>query len=83
MTVGENHDSMPTPDGKYALLTLREPIKIAIEEGTKTITDGALQVYDVNAKKLIGKSVSVCDACHGGMAIKESAILCGMDGNFN
>jgi hypothetical protein len=83
MTAGENHDSMPTPDGKYALLTLRQPLKIAIEEGTKTITDGALQVYDVTAKKLIGKSVSVCDACHGGMAIKESAVICGLDGNFN
>lgn len=83
MTLGENHDAMPLPDGKYALITLRQALKIGIEEGTKTITDGTVQVYDMTAKKLIGKPVSVCDSCHAGMAIKESAILCGLDGNFN
>jgi hypothetical protein len=33
MTAGENHDAMPTPDGKYALLTLRQALKIGIGKG--------------------------------------------------
>jgi len=82
MTAGENHDVMPTPDGKYAILTLREAIKVNIDEGTKTITDGALQVYDMTSRKLVGKSVSVCNGCHAGIGITETAILCGMDGNL-
>ncbi|RJQ53435.1 MAG: hypothetical protein C4526_06625 [Nitrospiraceae bacterium] len=82
ITGGENHDAMPTPDGKYAMLTLRQPVTVKIEEGTKTVTDGTLQIYDIDAKKLVGKPVSVCNTCHGDMGIKESAILCGLDGNL-
>ncbi|RJQ23231.1 MAG: hypothetical protein C4560_00720 [Nitrospiraceae bacterium] len=82
ITGGENHDVMPTPDGKYAVLTLRQPLNVKIEEGTKTITDGTLQVYDMEAKKLVGKSVSACNACHEKMGISASAILCGLDGNL-
>ncbi|MBI5740965.1 MAG: hypothetical protein HZA16_09605 [Nitrospirae bacterium] len=82
MSAGENHDVMPTPDGKYAIVTLRAPVNVGIEEGSKTITDGTLQVYDMDTKKLVGKSVSVCVACHGKMEIKETSILCGLDGNL-
>ncbi len=82
MTGGENHDVMPTPDGKYAVLTLRQPLNIKIEEGTKTITDGTLQVYDMEAKKLVGKTVSACHACHENMGITAGAVLCGLDGNL-
>ncbi len=79
---GENHDAMPTPDGKYALLTLRQPVKVKLDEGTKTITDGSVQLYDIAAKKVVGKPASTCLKCHEDMQISESAILCGLDGNF-
>jgi hypothetical protein len=82
MTNGENHDSMPTPDGKYALLTLRQPIKVKLDEGSKDITDGSIQLYDMTAKKIVGKPASTCRKCHEDMHIDESAILCGIDGNF-
>ncbi|OGR07438.1 MAG: hypothetical protein A2511_04795, partial [Deltaproteobacteria bacterium RIFOXYD12_FULL_50_9] len=75
---GEAHDFMPTPDAKYALLTLRQKAKDF--EG-KDSTDGTLQLYDVEAKKLVGKPVSVCFACHIENKIGK-AILCGMDANW-
>jgi len=80
MTPGENHDAMPTPDGKYALLTLRQKINIPATEDT--IVDGTLQLYDLKAKKMVGEPVSVCYACHKDMGIKGNAILCGIDGNL-
>lgn len=88
---GENHDLMPTPDGKYALLTLRTnataigPDGKAIEKDGKpvAIKDGALQLYDAGSNKLIGKPASVCIACHKGMGLADkTAILCGMDANY-
>ncbi|MBI5847121.1 MAG: hypothetical protein HZB31_04100 [Nitrospirae bacterium] len=87
MTVGQNHDAMPTPDGKYAVLTLRTNTEGCDADGKaipgKTITDGTLQVYDVEARKVIGKPVSVCVDCHKGIGLGDkSAILCGIDGNW-
>lgn len=82
LTDGENHDAMPTPDGKYALLTLRQPVKVKLDEGTKTVTDGSVQLYDIAAKKVVGKPASTCLKCHEDMKITESAVLCGLDGNF-
>jgi len=89
---GENHDVMPSPDGKYALLTLRtaetegcDPEgKPVMKEGKPLkITDGVLALYDSGAKKLVGKSVSVCFACHKGMGKGDkNAILCGLDANW-
>lgn len=76
---GENHDVMPTPDGKYAVLTMRETIKN--KEG-KEITDGTLLLYDMTAKKVVGKSSSVCYKCHEDMTIMASSVLCGIDGNW-
>jgi hypothetical protein len=70
MVTGENHDAMPTPDGKYGVLTLRD------------ITDGKIQLYDMEAKKLVGKSVSTCNTCHEKIGITSSAALCGIDGNW-
>ena len=70
MKDGENHDDLPTPDGKYAVMTLRMPGKLM---------DGALQLYDISTNKIIGKPVSVCNACHTkwvGHAI--NAPLCGI-----
>lgn len=89
---GENHDVMPSPDGKYALLTLRtadsegcDPEGKPIMKDGKPlkITDGVLALYDAGAKKLVGKSVSVCFACHKGMGKGDkNAILCGLDANW-
>jgi hypothetical protein len=71
---GEAHDMMPTPDAKYAILPLREKVG--------DVTDGTLALYDVQAKKLVGNTVSVCLACHNDMGISGNAILCGMDANY-
>lgn len=79
MTEGENHDAVPTPDGKYAILTIRT--KVPNAEG-KTITDGMLQLYDVQAMKLVGKPVSTCYACHHDADVEGNATLCGADVNW-
>lgn len=76
---GECHDVMPTADGKFAVLTMRETVKN--KEG-KDVTDGTLLLYDMTAKKVVGKSSSVCFKCHDGMGIAGSAVLCGIDGNW-
>jgi len=82
--IGENHDVQPTPDGKYALLTLRTSDSVACDaEGKpmpdKKITDGVLQLYDAGAKKLVGKAASVCFGCHREMGKGDkNAILCGL-----
>lgn len=88
-TAGENHDVMPTPDGKYAILTIRngkteacdaEGKPIMKEGKNVNITDGQIQLYDADAKKLVGKSVSTCFGCHKGMGLGDkTAILCGLD----
>lgn len=75
---GENHDIMPTPDGKYAVMTLREKAKDY--EGNDSV-DGTLLLYDIEARKTVGSSASVCFACHKGEGIGK-AILCGVDGNW-
>lgn len=92
-TAGENHDLMPTPDGKYALLTIRdkntqgcdaEGKPVMDKEGKPVvITDGMLQLYDFGAKKIVGKPDSVCFGCHKSMGIGDkAAILCGLDANY-
>ncbi len=90
---GQNHDVMPTPDGKYALLTLRtsdvagcdpEGKPVMDKEGKPLkITDGTLLLYDAGAKGFIGKPVSVCFDCHKKMGKGDkNAILCGLDANY-
>ena len=85
---GENHDVQPTPDGKYALLTLRTADTTGCDpEGKPTpdkkITDGTLLLYDAGAKKLVGKPVSVCFDCHKNMGKGDkNAILCGLSANY-
>ncbi len=84
---GQNHDVMPTPDGKYALLTLRTTTAAVGADGKaiegKTITDGTLMLYDADAKKLVGKPTSTCLGCHQNMALGDkNAILCGLDANY-
>jgi hypothetical protein len=85
---GENHDVMPTPDGKFALLTLRTSDTSSCDEKgnpipDKKITDGSLLLYDATAHALVGKPVSVCFACHkdAGKGDKN-AVLCGIAARF-
>jgi hypothetical protein len=75
---GEAHDIMPTPDGKYAVITLREKAKDF--EGNDSV-DGTVLLYDIEARKTVGKTASVCFACHKGEGIGK-AILCGLDANW-
>jgi hypothetical protein len=82
--LGENHDVQPTPDAKYALLTLRTADTTGCDpEGKPTpdkkITDGVLALYDAGAKKLVGKPTSVCFGCHKDMGKGDkNAVLCGL-----
>ena len=76
---GENHDIIPTPDGKYAVMTLRETVK---NSAGKEIKDGTLMLYDVEARKTIGGTTSVCYGCHKDNDMQENAILCGLDANW-
>ncbi|MFH7319112.1 hypothetical protein ACHHRT_00720 [Desulfurivibrio sp. D14AmB] len=77
---GEAHDFMPTPDGKYGIFAVRNKVFSAADEGD--VTDGSLALYDVQAKKMVGEVTSVCLACHKMMGKSGSAILCGIDANW-
>ena len=85
------HDAMPTPDGKFALLTVRTVTagcdvegKPIVKEGKGVdITDGTVMFYDFSAKKMSDKQVSVCLGCHKGMGLGDkNAVLCGIDSNY-
>lgn len=84
----QNHDAIFTPDDRYVVLTVRtkvlspdckDPENPASDEYTM---DGQLRLYDVQAKKLVGKPTSVCLACHNEEGIEQHAVLCGLDANF-
>ncbi len=84
---GQIHDAMPTPDGKYGILTIRNAASAIDPQGNpipgKNITDGTLKFYDFDAKRITGKAVSTCQACHKGIGLGDrNAILCGIDGNW-
>lgn len=78
---GQVHDILPTPDGKYAVLTVRM-LAIAPGAETKEATDGFIMLYDFDNRKLAGKPTSTCMACHRSLDVaqKKSAVLCGVDG---
>ena len=59
-------------------MTLREKAKDFKDEDS---TDGTILLYDIEARKTVGKSESVCFACHKGEGIGK-AILCGLDANW-
>ena len=86
--LGENHDVQPTPDGKYAILTLRTADVVGCDPAgkptpDKKVTDGTLALYDAGAKKLVGKTTSVCFGCHKDMGKGDkNAILCGLATTF-
>lgn len=86
------HDAIFTPDGKYIIATSRsknvfpdcaDPIHPKPDE---YLMDGHLKLYDVEAKKFIGKSTSTCLACHdeelGRGEDAVHAVLCGLDVNW-
>lgn len=84
---GQNHDVMPTPDNKYAVLTVRTITEGYDADGKaipgKNITDGVFMLYDADAKQIVGKSASTCLACHKGMGLGDkSSILGGVDGSW-
>ena len=88
----ETHDAIFTPDGKYVIATSRTK---AVLPDCKTPDapvdgewrmDGQLKLYDVEAKKFVGKPTSACLSCHdkeiGTDAGAPHAVLCGLDVNF-
>lgn len=90
--LNETHDAIFTPDGKYVIATTRTK---AILPGCKTPEkpaegewrmDGQLKLYDVAARKFIGKPTSSCLACHdtelGTDEDAPHAVLCGLDVNW-
>ncbi len=70
---GENHDVMPTPDGKYALLALR------YKNGTETQNTSGLQLYNIQTGQYgaVGNPVNTCGGCHNDTV---AHVTCGIDG---
>jgi DNA-binding beta-propeller fold protein YncE len=87
------HDAIFTPDSKYVVATSRTKRIINMDDcedpnkpkKDEFLMDGHFKLYDVAAKKFIGKSASVCLACHDEELGTEDdavhAVLCGLDGN--
>jgi hypothetical protein len=82
MVDGQNHDAMSTPDSKYGILTIRKPISTTETPEGKSITDGMIALYDIEARTMIGEPVSVCYGCHKDIGLGGNAILCGLDANL-
>ena len=79
-TYFENHDAMPTTDGKYAIYTLRTKPHTGADASKK---DGELWLYDLTNNKKIGVGVSVCNDCHiSQLGAPRDATLCGIDGKL-
>ncbi|MEN8256738.1 MAG: hypothetical protein ABFS09_02645 [Thermodesulfobacteriota bacterium] len=89
----ETHDAMFTPDDKYVVVTSRTKAIFAedCQDRTKPapdeyLMDGQLKLYDVKAKKFVGKATSVCLACHdeeiGAGEDGVHAVLCGLDAEY-
>lgn len=89
----QTHDAMFTPDDRYIVATSRTKAIYAddCQDRTKPgpdeyLMDGELKLYDVKAKKFIGKATSVCLACHekeiGAGEDGVHAVLCGLDGEY-
>jgi hypothetical protein len=70
----ENHDVMTTPDGRYAILSLR------FKHSSSEQQDSGLQLYDIANKATIGDPVGVCSRCHS--AATTARKTCGIDGSL-
>jgi len=84
------HDAIFTPDGNYIVATSRSK---RVHEGIECenpdkpakgefLMDGQLKLYDVQNKKWLGKSTSVCLSCHDNEDLESHAVLCGIDANW-
>jgi hypothetical protein len=73
-----SYDIIPTPDGKYAVMALREKTKDSA--GNNSI-DGTILLYDIENRKTVGQTESVCFACHKGN-VPGKAFLGGLDANW-
>ncbi|PLX50199.1 MAG: hypothetical protein C0613_05270 [Desulfobulbaceae bacterium] len=89
----QTHDAMFTPDDRYIVATSRTKSIYAddCQDRSKPgpdeyLMDGELKLYDVKAKKFIGKATSVCLACHdkeiGSGDEGVHAVLCGLDAEY-
>lgn len=75
----ENHDVMPTPDGKYAILALR------FKYSATGKMDSGIQLYDLTNKTAVGAPVSACNGCHNPGnpgAVATDRATCGVDGTL-
>ncbi len=70
----QNHDAMPTPDGKYAILSLR------FQHSNSEYEDSGIQLYDLANKTAIGEPVSTCNKCHDSATVAHPT--CGLVGNL-
>lgn len=90
--VEQLHDAIFTPDDRYVIASSRtkrvsEDCETPSKPGPdEYLMDGHLMLYDVKAGKFIGKSTSVCLACHdeelGTDEDAPHAVLCGLDANW-
>jgi hypothetical protein len=71
----QNHDVMPTPDGKYAILSLR------FQHASGDKEDSGIQLYDLANKRAIGDPVSTCKKCHDSVSVAHPT--CGLVGTLN
>jgi len=86
------HDAIFTPDSKYVVATSRSKDVFpecdvpAHPKPNEYLMDGRLKLYDVEARKFIGRSTSTCLACHdqelGRGQDAVHAVLCGIDVNW-
>jgi hypothetical protein len=56
----ENHDIIPTPDGRYGISGVRTTLTY---EGEK-VYDGQIWLYDIAKNQYLGKPTSTCRHCH-------------------
>lgn len=88
------HDAIFTPDDKFIVATSRTkriiegvtPADPKKPTGEEFLMDGDLKLYDVAKGEFVGKSASVCLACHDEELGTEDdavhAVLCGLDTNW-
>ncbi len=74
-------------DGNYKKISYKTPFcseEIADKElgPDDYMMDGQVKLYDVAARKFIGKATSTCTPCHKAEEVDQHAVLCGIDANW-